>query len=242
MKNILYTLILILTVNTSFSQSQYDDLRILYADGSYEKLVKAADKYTLSDKTKKDPMPYMWLSKGLYKLHVGGNTDPAFKNAYKESINAMNKFIKMDKTGEYLSDVDNQEFLDVIQGSVVEQIENELSSANFKKSLSWVTSYKKISQNLLGQMLMEGACKFRSDDKTTAFTLWKTVDSQLKGVTSIENWTKADKQMLKLGAIHTAECYVSIKKVDNAKDLLNKVAQWFEDDSTFKDAYNNIVN
>lgn len=242
MKNILSTLVLLLSVNTGFSQKEYDDLRILYADGNYEKLAKVADKYSNSDATKKDPWPYLWLSKGLYKIHVSGNSDPVFKNAYKESINAMNKLMKFDKTGSVLSNPDNKEFLDLLQNSLVEQIENELASDNFRKAYGWVNSYKKISTNLVGQILMEGVCKFRTDDKSSGFTLWKTADDQLKNVTSLDSWSEADKELLKIGSIQTAECYVSIKKVDSAKTLLNKVAQWFEGDEEFKEVYDKIVN
>lgn len=244
MKNILNTLILFLAVNTGFSQKEYDDLRILYADGNYEKLAKVADKYANSDDTKKDAWPYLWLSKGLYKIHVGGSTDPVFKNAYKESINAMNKCIKFDKTGTVIADPDNKEFLDLLQSSLVEQIDNEIVGGNFRKAYSWVTTYKKISPNLIGQVLLEGACKFRTDDKTTGFTLWKTADDQLKSLddASIKTWSESDKEMLKMGVIQTSECYVSIKKIENARVLLNKVAQWFENDEEFKEVYNKVVN
>jgi hypothetical protein len=242
MKNFLSTLIAIMALNLVFGQREYDELRILYADGNYEKLVKVADKYVNSDDTKKDPMPYLWLSKGLYKLHVTGNTDPVFKNAYKESLNAMSKFMKFDKSGNLLADPDNKEFFELLQNSLVEQIDNELASANFRKAYSWVNTYKKVSVNLIGQIYLEGACKFRTDDKSTGFTLWKTADDQLKTITNIDDWTKADKEMLKLGVIQTAECYVSIKKIDNAKSLLNKVAQWFEGDDEFKEIYDKIVN
>lgn len=242
MKSVLSALVLLLVVNTGFSQRQYDDLRILYADGNYEKLAKVADKYANDDKTKKDPVPYLWLSKGLYKLHVGGNTDPVFKNAYKESINAMNKCMKFDKTGSVLSEPDNKEFLDLLQNSLIEQIENELSGNNHRRAFSWANSYKKISVNLIGQVYLEGACKFRTDDKSTGFTLWRTADDQLKSVTSLDDWSEADKKMLKIGIIQTAECYVSIKKAENARTVLNRVAQWFEGDDEFKEVYDQIVN
>lgn len=242
MKNILSTLVLLLAVNASFGQREYDELRILYADGNYEKLAKVADKYTNDDKTKKDPVPYLWLSKGLYKIHVGGNTDAVFKNAYKESINAMSKCMKFDKSGAVLSNPDNKEFLDLLQNSLVEQIENELSTDNYRKAFSWANSYKKISKNLTGQVYLEGACKFRTDDKSTGFTLWRTADDQLKNITSLDDWSEADKKMLRMGIVEAAECYVSIKKVENARTLLNKVAQWYEGDEQFKEVYDQIVN
>lgn len=242
MKNLVGSLCLFFIASTGFGQKTYDDLRILYADGNYSKLAKVADKYTNDDNTKKDVLPYLWLSKGLYKIHVGGNADPVFKNAYKESINALSKAIKMDKDGSVMSEINNKEFLELLQNSIVEQIDNDISTGNYRKAFGNVTSYKKISKNLVGQVYLEGACKFRNDDKSTGFTLWKNADDQLKKITSLDEWTEADKEMLKMGAIQVAECYVSIKKVDVAKAMLNKVAQWFEEDEEFKEIYDKIVN
>lgn len=242
MKNIISTLVLFLAFNVSFGQKEYDNLRILYADGNYEKLVKTAEKYTNDDKTKKDPVPYLWLSKGLYKMHVTGNASGVYKNAYKESINAVGKSIKYDKTGSVFSDPDNKEYLDLLQGSLIEQIVNELMGENYKRAYSWSNSYKKLSQNLIGQIYLDGASKYKTGDKSTGMSLWRTADGLLKDVTSIDDWTKGDKDLLRIGVIQTAECYVSMKKVDLARALLNKIAQWYEDDAIFKDAYNEIVN
>lgn len=242
MKNILTSIFAFLALNMAIGQKEYDELRILYADGNYVKLVKAAEKLTLDDKTKKDPYPYLWLSKGLYKIHISGNSDAMFKNAYKESLNALGKFLKFDRNGNLQKDTDISEYIDMVQGSLVEQIENDLSSNNFRKAFSWVNTYKKVTNNPLGQMYLEGACKFRTDDKSSALSLWKTADDKLKSITSLDEWTTADKEMLKHGAIQTAECYVAIKKLDNAKSILNKVAQWFEEDEAFKEVYDKIVN
>jgi hypothetical protein len=176
----------------------------------------------------------------LYKIHLSGTADEVYKNAYKESIAALGKFIKLDKTGSYRQDENNKEFMDLLQWSLVEQVENEFLVKNFSKAYSWVNSYKKISVNLIGQVLMEGACKFRTDDRSTALSLWKTVELQLKSITSIDDWSESDKELLRFGAIQTAECYVGIKKPQNAKELLNKVSQWFEDDADLKEAYEKL--
>src|SRR5690606_29043875 len=131
----------------SFAQGTYDDLRILYADGNYEKLVREAEKYNNHDDTKKDPLPYLWLGKGLYKISISGNDDPAFKNAYKDALGATYKFLKYDKSGEYMSDEDNSDFVFTMQRTLMEQIDNELATENYRKAFSWVLKYKKISNN-----------------------------------------------------------------------------------------------
>ena len=73
------TFCLVLVVFTNFfsycQAPDYDDLKILYADGKYEKLVAAADKYTLKESTSKDPNSFMWLARGLYKISISGNSE-----------------------------------------------------------------------------------------------------------------------------------------------------------------------
>lgn len=97
----LILIIALLASKVMFAQGpEYNDLRILYADGTYEKLVKASEKYTLSEKTKKDPAPYMWMARGLYKISLSGTDDEKYKNAYKDAIGVLGKSIKYDASGE----------------------------------------------------------------------------------------------------------------------------------------------
>lgn len=241
MKRVLSFIAFLVLTNLTYSQNDYKSLQILYADGNYEKLVKKAEGYTNKEDTKKDPEAYLWLAKGLYKIHVSGNQDPIFKNAYKDAINAMKKCIRYDESG-VLSDPDNKEFLDELQNTLVEQITNEFYTKDYRKAYSWAVKYKKISTNLIGEKFVSGACKFLINDKYTAFPMWREAADSLANVTSLDSWSKADIEMLKIGIIQTAECYVSIRKVDDAQEILNKVAQWFEDDQAFKEVYDKIVN
>src|SRR5574343_300803 len=131
MKKIIGIFILLLSVFTAKAQApNYDDLKILYADANYEKLVKVAENYTLKDELKKDPIPFIWLGKGLYKLSLSGSSDEKFKNAYKDAVAAVGKAIKNDKDGTALSDF--QDFVDEFQGSMVEMINNDLGAKDYR--------------------------------------------------------------------------------------------------------------
>jgi len=241
MKKVLGLLILLLSSVTANAQApDYDDLKILYADANYEKLVKVAENYTMKDELKKDPIPFLWLSKGLYKISLSGTDDEKFKNAYKDAIGALGKAIKNDKDGSALTE--HQEFIDDFQMTVVEMINNDVSSGDFAKASSWVIKYYKITRNPVGAKYLDGATKFRKSDKGGANTLWKEADGLLNAITSIENWSDADKQILKLGVIQTAECYIASKQKEKAKTILNKVAQWYEEDEEFKTKYDELVN
>jgi hypothetical protein len=241
MKKLIGLVLLLLSATTINAQApNYDDLKILYADGNYEKLVKVAENYTLKDDLKKDPMPFIWLGKGLYKISLSGTDEEKFKNAYKDAIAAVSKSLKNDKDNTALTD--HQEFIDEFQMSMVTRIDNDLAANDFNKASGWVIKYYKVTKNPVGAKFLDGASKYRKSDKGGANTAWKEADLMLKDITSIEDWSDADRQMLKLGALQTAECYLASKQKEKAKALLNKVAQWYEEDESFKAKYDEIVN
>lgn len=226
----------------TFAQT-YDDLQILYADGSYEKLVAKAIDYTLKEKTSKDVPPYFWAAKGLYKISLSGTTDEKYKNAYKDAITYLGKGIKYDlKSNDGATIADEREFLDEFQMSLVETIENEIASGGWKKAYSWAIKYVKVTTDNTGSLFMQGACKAFDNDKTSARDLWNQGEAGLKSIESIDNWSDADKKLLKLGVLHSAAALKQARQVDKAKTLVGKVSQWYENDPDWQSQYDAIVN
>ena len=244
MKNILALLSLLFISQLSFSQSpKYDDLKILYADANYEKLAKVASGYTESDKTSKDVLPYIWLAKGLYKISLSGTDDENFKNAYKDALKYMSKGMKYDlKYNDGATLAEHQEFVDELQRSLFELIENELAFGSAQKAYGWAIRYQKITENLAGIKYVMGVCKYNSEDKTTARSLWQEADTELKAVETIKNWSEADKLILKIGILRSAAALNDSRQQDKARELLNKVAHWFENDEDWKFRYDDIIN
>ncbi len=228
----------------AYSQSpEYKDLRILYADANYEKLVQQAEKYTLKDKTKKDTPPYFWLAKGLYKISLSGTDDPDFKNAYKNAIKFLAKGIKYDlKYNGGDMAVEEAEFIDNFQMTLYETIANEVSGGGFKRASGWVIRYQKISTNLVGAKYMMGACKYNDGDKTTARDYWKQGEVLLKEIESIDNYSEADRNLLMIGILYSAQALNDSRQQDKARTLLGKVSQWFEEDEVYQELYDEIVN
>jgi hypothetical protein len=221
----------------------YDDLKILYADANYEKLVAKAVGYTEKDKTKKDIPPYFWAAKGLYKISISGTTDERYKNAYKDAIKYLGKGIKYDlkyDEGAYMAE--EKEFVDMFQMSLVEMIENEISIDNWRGAYSWALKYTKVTQDITGSLYLQGVCKFRSQDKVSARDLWKKGNVELEKIESIEDWSEADRKMLMMGVLYTGQALNDSRQQDKARALLGKAAQWFEDDPLWQEKYDEIVN
>ncbi|MBL1278886.1 MAG: hypothetical protein COA33_001340 [Fluviicola sp.] len=234
---------LFITTLTYAQPPKYDDLKILYADANYEKLAKVASGYTEKDKTKKDVLPYIWLSKGLYKISLSGTDNEKFKNAYKDAIKYLSKGMKYDKKyNEGSTIVEHKEFIDKFQLSLFEVIDNEISDGNFKRAYGWAIKYQKITTNYVGVKYLMGACKYNDQDKPTARTLWQDGEKLLAELTSVEGWSEADLKVFKLGLLSSAEGLKKTRQKDKARALLNKTAQWFEEDADWKERYDEIVN
>jgi hypothetical protein len=237
---------LLLSITVNSQTREYKDLVILFADGtydSYKKLVKQAEKYTLKDATKKDPVPYFWLAKGLYKISISGTDDENYKNAYKDAIKFLGKGIKYDikyNDGSYA--VEESEFLGMFQLTLFETANNEISDGGFKRGFSWVLKYSKISNKKVGTNYLMGACKYESGDKTSAREYWKNADKGLEEIESLEGWSEADRNMLKYGVLYSAGALKKARQTDKAKTLVGKVSQWFEEDEDWQDLYDEIVN
>jgi hypothetical protein len=242
MKRIVNTLVMVVLGNIVFAQAPgYDDLKILYADGNYEKLVKMAENYSMQEELKKDPIPNIYLAKGLYKISLSGTADEKFKNAYKDAIGALSKAIKAAKDSVEILD-SQMEFINQFQASMVEMISNDLAAKDYNKASGWALKYFKITNNPLGAKYIDGSTKYRKGDKGGANVSWKDAESILKGITSLDGWTDADKSLLKIGVMETAECYISSKQIQKAKEAMNKILKWFEDDTEFKEKYNSLSN
>lgn len=241
MKNLLGLLLLLMCQAYSYAQApDYDDLKIMYADAKYEKLVAAADKYSQKESLKKDPYPFIWLAKGLYKISLTGTDNEKFKNAYKDAIGALAKCMKIDKDSSCYNT--HREFIDEFQMSLVERVNNAVSQDKIKDAAGWATKFYKISSHPIGPKYIEAAGKYRAADKGGAAALWKECDKLMVGITDVEAWTNADKSLFRIGVLLTADCYVDARQKEKAVELLNKVAQWFEDDTEFKARYDEIVN
>ncbi len=244
MKNILTLLsFVLLTTLVNAQPPKYSDLQILYADANYEKLTKVAANYTEKDKTKKDVLPYIWLSKALYKISLSGNNDPRFKNSYKDAIKYLGKGMKYDlKYNDGTTIEEHREFVDLFQMSLFEVIDNEMSGGSSKRAGSWIIKYQKITTNTVGAKYLLGATKYMNQDKSTARTLWKEGKVMLDALTSVESFSQADLSLFRIGLLYTAQTLKDTRQIDKARALLNSAAQWFEGDDDWKERYDEIVN
>lgn len=106
-KFLLYTLSLAFCciVLNSYAQQtdKYAKLKKLYVEHKFEACLTKAEKYISNEKTKKEPIPYLYLAKSYYELSLSEDPDiqEYYPKALKNALKYATKFEKKDKKGKY---------------------------------------------------------------------------------------------------------------------------------------------
>ncbi|MBI2257623.1 MAG: hypothetical protein HYU67_01855 [Flavobacteriia bacterium] len=239
MKKIL-TFIFICQLGWFYSQPpQFDDLLILFADGNYPKLIRESIKYSEKDATKGDPLVYLYLAKGYYKISFVADRDEEYKNAFKDCLGAIGKCIGKDKDGKIREE--HHEFISQLKQTLLETIINDIDAKDYRKASGWANKVYKVSPNDIGAKYLEGACKYQSGDKGGANAFWKEADKLFTGIKDFSTMTPEDKELLKLGIYETAQCYMAMRQAEKAKTLVNKFSKHFEGDASFKEKFESFM-
>ncbi len=238
-KTIILTLSLIFSATLFAQQGSYQDLLIFRADGDWDKLIKKSEQYTLSNKTKKDAEPYYYLAYGLYKISYEADRDDKYKNAYKDAFNAVGKMLRYDKSGDIQSKY--SEFLGELKLSLLELIENDLDSEEYRRAFGWTMRLYKFGRDYTPAYFLEAALRHRNDDKSTARIKWETGD-KLLAEEDLSTWPESDKRILMVGIYQTAQVLTENLQADKAKSYMNLIAPYMEDIEEWSDLYDDIVN
>jgi len=113
---------LITTQVSAQTSNDYMDLLLLFVDEKYEICFNKSLKYTTKDKTKKDPLPYLYASMASFEMSRDHKYTNSYPKAYKTAISFAAKYRKKDK--EYKYKADSEEFINGFKMVLIEEIEN----------------------------------------------------------------------------------------------------------------------
>jgi hypothetical protein len=239
MKNKILFLLFSITGFLSFGQApKYDDLKILFADAQYEKLVKDAEKYVNKPDLAEDPIPNVYLSMGLYKISFTSlvEENAAFADAREASFEALGVAIELDKNGTKLDD--HAAYIDEVQSYIMEVISNEIELESYSKAATYIKTYAKVSKNAkAAAKLYEGYAKYLKtpDDPSSAESAWEKAVKMLTkdSLNDPSNWTKNDLLMAKYGLLGTLKSMIALENIDSVDLLMEYYKPIFREDEEF---------
>lgn len=126
----------------SFAQpgKNYEDLLKMFVDDKFEKCLYKAEGYTLDEKTKKDPLPYLYMSRCHFEMSKRDEFKEKYPNAFKDAMKYLSKYGSKDKDKQYAAEF--EDFFGAIRMAAIAEAETMMETNKATKA-------KQIYDNLL---------------------------------------------------------------------------------------------
>lgn len=175
----------------------YEDLRIYYADGNFEAVIKKAEKYILKGCKPASPAPYMWLSMVNYRMIFDscGPHDEAYRDAIKYATRGLKiPWRSIDSTDFY-------EYIEELRLSLISDVKELLDTEYFERLILTAMRYQRVSKNGVGAKYLEGLAYLRTKDKILGKINIQEADEMLDNYTQSDSWGPNDSLILKIGVV-----------------------------------------
>lgn len=224
--------------NPILAQSpDYDDLLNLFVDEKYDKLLRKAEGYTLDDKTKKDPVPYLFMSMGYYEMSKLDEYKTDYPNAFKDALKYLSKYASKDKNREFGADY--EDFFNEIRKATISEAEIMTDQEKYTKAKSMYGYLIDLDPNDAGAYIMEGMTFQAMKSKKEAETSFKAAKELLSSKKcTIKN--KDQMVFLKSALIRYATYLNDSGSKTQAIEWLDLGKEFFPDDKEYQVNYESI--
>lgn len=249
---LLFSLALINPVSKTYGQ-EYEDLLVLLVDEKYDKCYDKAVKYSEDDKTKNDPLPYLYAAQALYAMSQDHQYVETFPNAYKDALSWAGKYRKKDKAFSYKTDA--LPFLEELKTVVLEEVDNymlEATEKSYKKAVGLMKKVTSIDPDCGGSLVLQGQLEILTKNKTEGKKMVVEGFAMLDKIgTDIEfgDLTLTQQRYMKYAIMFSAKLSME-NNLSEARDIISKGQNYFgeerddcliEDNADFKALYKKIT-
>ncbi len=226
-------------VAPSFAQTdnEYDDLLELFVDEKYERLLYKAEDYTLKDKTKKDPLPYLYLSMAFYELSKLEEKQEEFPKAFKNALKYAGKFVKKDKKMNYVTD--SEDYFADLRKDAMEEAENQMINEKWTKAKGSYKYLVNLDPKDPGAKLYMAFATFKMRSVREATTMMDEAIAILDE-RDLSTLGSEQKSLLKNAIIALVEWPENGEYREKIKTVLDKSKEFLAGDKEFDRAYNSF--
>ena len=214
-----FTVNLFTTKVISQTENTYENLLVLYVNEDFKNCFNKSLKYTVKEKTKKDPLPYLFAAKASYEMSQDHKYTEEFPKARKTALSYAAKYRKKDK--EYLFKEDAEEFINDFKLNIIEQLENYLlegTDKTYSKAVGLTKKTCDIDPEDYGAKLLYSVLCTITKNKTNAKEYLKICIPKLeeyeKNKFSLKYMTESQQSLLRYAIMEYTKYY---KEKDAAK-------------------------
>ena len=151
--------------NGQLTGNKYDKLFDLYILGDYEKCIRKAERYSDRDKTRRDPEPYLYLSKCYLAVSKDRELQEYYPRAFKNALKHAYKLYRKDDETTFMED--NADFFTELKQAAIEEAMYNYNLNDFRRAAYYLKKVLKFDPDDHKVQLMCGVAQVRARNRRT---------------------------------------------------------------------------
>lgn len=240
MKKIYAVLVLSFTfIVTGLAQTDrdYKDLLTLFVGDKFDKCLYKAEGYTLKEETKKDPLPYLYMSRCYFEMSKRDEFKEKYPNAFKDALKYIAKYGSKDKEHQYGAEY--EDFFADLRLAACAEAETMMDTQKFSKAKQIYDQLLDMDPNDAGAQLMLGLAFGALKSKKESETAIKKAKDLLTEKKASQG--KEQLGLLKEALMRHATALSEANNKAGAKEWLDLGMEYFAEDKEYKITYDTIA-
>lgn len=219
-------------------KNEFEDLLLLFVDEKYEKCMQKAEKYTLKDETKREPMPYLYIAMCMFEVSKIEDADELYPRAFKDALSYSYRYVRKDKELLYFDD--NADFFASLRQEAALRAENELAEEKYSRAKYYYRGLAKIDPTDPSALFMQAYCELKSNASRDAMANFAEAMRLYNELTSVYALTKEQQDLMSYGFLTYSSHLIEEGRSDSAYSTLDYGKKLFIDNSEFMNGYNSL--
>ncbi len=238
-RNLLLASFALLQFSLAAQKHVYEDLLVLFVDEKYEKCLAKAETYTLNDATKKDALPFLYMSMSFFEMSKLEKFAVDYPKASRDALKFAEKYRKKDKEKEFFNNY--EDYWSELNTRAMEEGENLMEDPKglSKAKAIWDAMTGYYPENP-GPWLMLAIAQYKGNMAREGDVSVQTFDKALTAAGDVSTLPPDQKKLLKNAVIRYADYMTSKGQRDQAKKYVAQLKDYFMEEPDFKGLYENL--
>lgn len=228
------------TLTTQAQKHVYDDLLILYVDEEYEKCIAKAERYAGKDDTRRDPLPYIYMSMCYHEMSTLEKyyTQDEYRHSSRDALKYATRFRKKDKELAYFNNY--EDYWMELNTRAMEAGINHYQLGEFSKARRIFDRMVVYMPENAGAWRLKALCQERMNMKRDAEESRAAFQVAYDAIPDLERLPVDQQKLLRTALVMSAEYMVTKGRQTDAKDLMALGKDHFMDNPEFKSLYQQL--
>lgn len=232
----LFTILAVIAASL-FAHAQkhvYDDLLILYVDEEYEKCIAKAERYAEKPDTRRDPLPYLYMSMSYHEMSKLEKyySQHEYRFADRDALKYAVRFRKKDKYLEYFNN--HEDYWMELNTKAMESGINHYQMEEFSKARRIFDRMVAYMPENAGAWRLRALCQERMRLVRDAEVSRKEFAKAYEAIPDIKRLPVDQRKLLRTALIMDAEYMIENGKASEARELLALGEDSFMENAEFK--------